>query len=109
MRAVYSRSTGLNEMLNPHARCWEKPLMVELDMAETPLAMQPTDAIRAQWKNRTHGVVKKVRFTALHNGSIIGFRLDWEDPTRIATSRTTINSWMARLYCCRSLPARPSS
>jgi steroid C-25 hydroxylase gamma subunit len=80
MKAVCSRSTVLQEMLNPHARCWEKPLIVELDLAETPLSMQPTDAIRAQWKTRAHGVVKKLRFTAMHNGTIIGFRLDWDDP-----------------------------
>lgn len=43
------------------------------------MAMQPTEAIRAQWKGRRHGLVTQARLAAVHNGALLAFRLEWAD------------------------------
>jgi DMSO reductase family type II enzyme heme b subunit len=80
MRAVYTPGVALQDYLDVDHACWQRAIGVNLQMVETPLAMQPTDAIRAQWKGRRHGLVTRARFAALHNGTVLGFRLEWDDP-----------------------------
>lgn len=79
MRATYVSGIKLQDCLAADHACWNRAIGVTLQMAETPLAMQPTDAIRAQWKGRRHGLVTQARLAAVHNGSLLAFRLEWAD------------------------------
>ncbi|AMN47555.1 putative steroid C25 dehydrogenase (S25dC4) [Steroidobacter denitrificans] len=79
MRAIYTPELTLKDYLVIDHDCWGRANGVNLQMVETPIAMQPTDAIRAQWKGRKHGVVTQARLAALHNGTVLGFRLEWAD------------------------------
>ena len=79
MKSVYVAATR-ESFLDPGATCWHEAKGVRLEMAETPLDMQPTEAIKAQWRGRKHGMVKQVTLDALHNGQQIAFRLHWQDP-----------------------------
>jgi DMSO reductase family type II enzyme heme b subunit len=47
----------------------------------TPLALQPTDAIRNAWMHKTIGAVSRVDVSAIHDGHVLAVRLEWEDPT----------------------------
>jgi DMSO reductase family type II enzyme heme b subunit len=43
--------------------------------------MQPTGAIRAAYADKKIGAVSSVSVSALHDGKVIAFRLEWEDPS----------------------------
>jgi len=79
MRAIYSPGITLKDCLDAGHACWQRAIGVELQMSPSPMGMQPTDAIRAQWKDRSYGRVATARLDALHNGSILAFRLEWAD------------------------------
>lgn len=79
MRAIHSPGTTLKDCLDAGHDCWQRAIGVELKMSPSPMAMQPTDAIRAQWKGRPYGRVATARLAALHNGSVLAFRLEWDD------------------------------
>lgn len=82
MRAIYSPGISLKDCLDAEHACWQRTIGVQLQMSPAPMAMQPTDAIRAQWKDRPYGRVTTVRFAALHTGTALAFRLEWADPDR---------------------------
>jgi DMSO reductase family type II enzyme heme b subunit len=46
----------------------------------TPVGLQPTGAIRNTWISRKIGAVSAVGVAAVHDGSQLAFRLEWEDP-----------------------------
>ena len=80
MKAHFINNTNLAGLLDMGAGFWENTITKELQMSETPLSMQPTDAIRAQRKDKQHGLIDAVRLSAVHNKKFIAFRLEWNDP-----------------------------
>ena len=49
--------------------------------------MQPSEAIRVAWMGKPIGAVDSVRVGAIHNGDVLAFRLEWEDPDEDAQMR----------------------
>jgi DMSO reductase family type II enzyme heme b subunit len=52
-----------------------------MQLEGTPLGLQPTDSIRVAWMGKTIGAVSRVDTAAVHDGQILAFRLEWDDPT----------------------------
>lgn len=80
MRARYHPGVGLSSMVDPQSPLWSDAVVTQVPLSETPMGMQPTDAVRAQWQGREYGKTGHVRLAALHNGSFLAFRLQWHDP-----------------------------
>jgi len=67
------------ELLDPGSATWRRARTARVVLSPTPLAIQPTDYVRASWQGRPYGKVTSMRVGALHNGRDIFFRLAWED------------------------------
>lgn len=80
MRAHFFKNAELPRLLEANDALWGQTIIKELAMDETPMGMQPTEAVRAQWKGKKHGLIDRVRMSAAHNGKFIAFRLEWDDP-----------------------------
>lgn len=81
MLASFVRGAPLEWLLDPGADPWSKTRGEKLVLAATPLALQPTALIRNAWENRSYGAVGSVEVSALHNGEVLAFRLQWSDPS----------------------------
>jgi DMSO reductase family type II enzyme heme b subunit len=67
-------------LLDPQAAPWKQVAAETIALKGTPLALQPSPYIKAAWKGREIGKIKRVRLAALHNGTDVFFRLAWADP-----------------------------
>jgi DMSO reductase family type II enzyme heme b subunit len=68
------------ELLDAQGGKWKGAAAETIAMKGTPLALQPSPYIKAAWKGREIGKVKRVRLSAVHNGEEVFFRLAWADP-----------------------------
>lgn len=53
---------------------------IHVELSPTPLAMQPTKAIRASWEKRKYGLIEAASFSAVHDGTHVLIRIAWKDP-----------------------------
>jgi DMSO reductase family type II enzyme heme b subunit len=83
MRAVYAKAE-LESLLDPESGPWRAQASESIQLIGTPAGMQPTEAIRVSWTGKTIGAVTSVRVAAIHNGDVLAFRLDWDDPNEDA-------------------------
>ena len=67
---------------DPDAAVWSGADGASVDLAPTPLALQPSAYLAQTERARPVGRVKQVRVRSLHNGSEIAFHLEWEDSAR---------------------------
>ena len=67
---------------DPDAAVWSDADAASVDLAPTPLALQPSAYLAQTERDRPVGRVKQVHVRALHNGSEIAFHLEWEDSAR---------------------------
>ncbi|CAG0985287.1 Selenate reductase subunit gamma [Myxococcaceae bacterium] len=81
MRVNFVRGAPVEWLLDPEAEPWSRAQAEKVELYGTPIGMQPTEIIRTAWANRKIGAVGEVRVSALHNGEVIAFRLDWPDAT----------------------------
>jgi len=81
MQARYVAKTDLETLLDPESQPWRSQAPTVVPLIGTPLGLQPTDAIRASWFGKKIGAVEKVAVSAVHDGAILAFRLEWEDAT----------------------------
>lgn len=79
MRAVYEM-TDLAALLSPESPVWRNHDSETVELIGTPAGMQPTEAIRVSWMGKSIGAVGSVMVRAIHNGEVLAFRLEWEDP-----------------------------
>jgi DMSO reductase family type II enzyme heme b subunit len=79
MRAVYAKAE-LESLLDPESGPWRAQAGESIQLMGTPVGLQPTEAIRVAWMGKTIGAIGSVRVAAIHNGDVLAFRLDWEDP-----------------------------
>lgn len=70
---------GATELVDPDAGFWKEADDERISLMGTPLGMQPTGAIRVAWAGKTIGVVDKVKVAAVHDGTTLAFRLEWDD------------------------------
>ena len=89
MRAGYIPGIDLKKLLDPDAEPWQKARPERVRLMGTPLGLQPTDAIRANWATKPIGAVEQVAVTALHDGRMLAFRLEWGDPSENRTIEDT--------------------
>jgi DMSO reductase family type II enzyme heme b subunit len=80
MQADYAASTDVATLLDPAATVWSGAKEQKVPMMGTPAAMQPTEAISNSWASKKIGAVSSVKVRALHNGSELAFRLEWDAP-----------------------------
>jgi len=79
MRAVYA-SAELDSLLDSESAPWRAQASESIQLIGTPAGLQPTEAIRASYTGKVIGATTSVRVRALHNGDVLAFRLEWEDP-----------------------------
>jgi len=82
MEAHLASGTGVEQLLNPDDPAWARAGEDRLQLIGTPLGLQPTAAIRNTWAGKKIGAVERVRVRAVHNGEVLAFRLEWDDPTQ---------------------------
>lgn len=84
MRATYAK-TDLESLLHPESATWRGHESETIELIGTPAGMQPTEAIRVAWTGKAIGAVSSVKVGAIHNGEVLAFRLEWEDPEEDAS------------------------
>lgn len=87
MKAQLIKNADLKELLDLNSRFWKKVKPSQLTLDAAPLEMQPTAAIRDEWRDKPYGRVKNIKLSAAHNGVFIAFRLQWDDPEQDLTVR----------------------
>lgn len=85
MQAKYVPSVQLEALLDPDAKPWQSAKPELLSLTGTPAGLQPTAAIRVAWTGKAIGAVSEVAVSAIHDGKVLAFRLEWEDPSEDAT------------------------
>ncbi len=81
MRARYVPRLELGTLLDPDGAAWRGARPVGLELQGTPLALQPTAAIQVSLVGKKYGAVGHVDVSAVHDGRLLAFRLEWADPT----------------------------
>lgn len=79
MLVNFVRGAPVEWLLDPEAEPWRKASPERIALVGTPVGLQPTPAIRAAWANKRIGAVSDVQVSAVHNGEVVAFRLDWQD------------------------------
>ncbi len=75
-------SAAQQVLLDPAAAQWSGAEKAHLAMKPTPIGSQPSDYVRAAWKERPYGKLQTVIVQSIHNGQEIFFRLEWDDPEK---------------------------
>jgi DMSO reductase family type II enzyme heme b subunit len=81
MRVQYDPKADSASLLDPGSKIWSGRRREVLDLMGAPAGMQPTGAIRAAYADKKIGAVSSVSVSALHDGEVIAFRLEWKDPS----------------------------
>jgi DMSO reductase family type II enzyme heme b subunit len=81
MRADHLAGIETGSMLDPDSKVWRGRAGEKLALMGTPAGLQPTAAIQVAWTNKLIGAVSSVNVDAIHNGSMLAFRLEWDDST----------------------------
>jgi len=106
MEARLASGIGVEKLLDPDAPAWTRADEDSLSLIGTPAGLQPTAAIRNTWTNRKIGAVERVQVRAVHDGEVLAFRLEWDDPTQDdSLSDTTAFPDAAAI----AFPAQPGS
>jgi DMSO reductase family type II enzyme heme b subunit len=79
MRAVYARAE-LETLLDPESAPWRAQAAESVQLIGTPAGLQPTEALRVSYTGKVVGATTSVLVSAIHNGDVLAFRLEWEDP-----------------------------
>lgn len=107
MKAKLIENADLNNLLDLESDFWNDVQSNKLSMTPTPAAMQPTAAIRQEWKGKSYGRVKQVSLSAAHNGRFVAFRLQWSDPDEDLTVRDNNLFVDAAAVMLASVPGAP--
>ncbi len=57
---------------------WSTVQQETIRMLPTTFAMQPTEYIRVSWEGRGHGKIAEMVVSAVHDGEIAAFRMQWK-------------------------------
>jgi len=85
MRVQYDSKADAQSLLDPGSKIWNGRKRETLELMGAPAGLQPTAAIRNAYANVKIGAVSSVSVSALHDGNVIAFRLEWDDPSDDAT------------------------
>jgi DMSO reductase family type II enzyme heme b subunit len=67
---------------DPDHAAWSGAEAHDVQLAPTPMELQPSAYLAATRRARPVGVVQHLRVRSLHNGSDVAFHLEWQDPAR---------------------------
>ncbi|MBW2274514.1 MAG: hypothetical protein JRG96_14680 [Deltaproteobacteria bacterium] len=81
MQAQYAAGFDVEAMLDPDAHPWSTGSADDVKLIGTPAGLQPTAAIRNAYTGKQIGAVQGVKVAAIHNGTELAFRLEWDDAT----------------------------
>ncbi len=79
MQAIRHSDIDAERMLSPIAGFWRAIPRQTLQLAGTPVEMQPSQFVQVNWKSKQTGVVANVSVAAAHNGQLLAFHLSWQD------------------------------
>ncbi|MBT4521076.1 MAG: hypothetical protein HOC23_13825 [Halieaceae bacterium] len=79
MQAVYHPDIDAQRMMSPGSDLWQSVKRQILHLTGTPLEMQPSPFVQANWKGKSTGMVGDVSIAAVHNGQLLAFHLSWLD------------------------------
>jgi DMSO reductase family type II enzyme heme b subunit len=85
MQARYVDGIDLEQILDAGSSVWREAGPLALQLIGTPIGLQPAPAVMVTWATKPIGAVNRVEVSAVHNGSTLAFRLEWEDPTEDQT------------------------
>jgi DMSO reductase family type II enzyme heme b subunit len=80
MKAAYLAGKKLADFIETDSPLWSQTVAAKFPLTAAPLAMQPTEGVKAQWQGRPYGLIKQVQIAALHNGEHLAIRLEWASP-----------------------------
>jgi DMSO reductase family type II enzyme heme b subunit len=75
-------TNGEADLRDPASSVWRSVREEIVNLTPTPLGLQPSPYIVVSRATAEIGRVKRVRVRSAHNGSVIGFHLEWEDSSR---------------------------
>lgn len=78
-------------LLDPENPVWDSVPEENVALQPTPLVLQPSEYVQVKWATLRHGVIPEVRVRAAHNGDLLCFRLEWDDPTDDSRPNDTAN------------------
>ena len=78
-------------LLDPESSAWSGVPQETVALEATPLVLQPSEYVQVKWATWQHGVIQEVRVRAAHNGDVLCFRLEWDDPTDDSRPNDTTN------------------
>ena len=79
MQAVYHPHFTAERLLSPASDIWQTIPRKMLDLTGTPVKMQPSPFVQANWEERSTGVTTGVSVAAAHNSELLAFHLNWQD------------------------------
>lgn len=82
MRARAIPGVDEAELLDPLHALWRRADVSRIALSGTPLGLQPSPYVQAAWRDRPVGATRHVSVAALHDGTRLAFRLEWEDASR---------------------------
>jgi DMSO reductase family type II enzyme heme b subunit len=106
MRARHVAGLQLEALLDPDGSPWQGARAEPLRLMGTPLGLQPTPAIQVAWAGKKIGAVDRVAVSAIHDGTLLAFRLEWSDPTE---NRETVDTVAFPDAAAVVLPSAPGS
>jgi DMSO reductase family type II enzyme heme b subunit len=80
MKVHHIKNVDLNDLLDLGAGFWSNIKPTRVSLEQTPVALQPTPAIRQEYENKRYGNVRSVGLCAAHNGRFVAFKMHWYDP-----------------------------
>jgi len=89
MLAVYVSGTNMEGVLDPDGPAWKGVRPENVALMGTPIGLQPTDAIRVTWATKKIGAVERVSVSAVNDGQMLAFRLEWGDASENRTIEDT--------------------
>jgi DMSO reductase family type II enzyme heme b subunit len=89
MRARYVGGLNLEALLDPEGQPWKATRPETVAMIGTPTGLQPSPYIIVSRATTKIGAIEKVSVSAVHDGSILAFRLEWSDANENRTVEDT--------------------
>jgi DMSO reductase family type II enzyme heme b subunit len=88
---VLARKVGIDgpRLGDPEDAAWSGAQAEAVQLAATPLELQPSAYLAASRRERPAARVDALRVRCLHNGAEVAFHLEWQDATREAALTDT--------------------
>jgi complex iron-sulfur molybdoenzyme family reductase subunit gamma len=79
MKVQYVPGIDVEAALDPDGALWSGATSETVKLLGTPVGLQPTEAIRSSWMTKKIGMVENVSVSAVHDGALVAFHLEWAD------------------------------